>query len=333
MAYIHVKKIGDKKYYTLRISARRGSKVITKDITNLGSDLSKINIKDLDKRYHKSIRKSYATIKKFLESNHYLEKTKKVKLKKDPSFSKEQLNEIEAVKLHYKKFLKLNVLTKEEVFENFIINFAVNSTSIEGNTITLKEAHKLFKEEIVPKNRTLREVHDLTNTKKAIKFLQEEKPVIDIDLIIKIHDQLLESIDNRKGLRNHDIRIFGQPFKPSPAHYVRADLNLLLKWYKKNKIHPLALAVFFHHKFEIIHPFSDGNGRTGRVLMNHILYLLGYPPFVVSTRLRREYLQAMNKADGALKKGLTEVDEKHYRNLIDFMHKQFITSYWDLFLY
>lgn len=335
MAYIHVKRIGNKKYYTLRISVRRENKVITKDLCNLGSDISKINIKKLEKKYKGNIRKSYSTLKKFLDTNHYIEKTRNLKIKKSPYFNKEQLSNIEAIRLHFNsKFTKANRLTQKQVFESFLINFAVNSTSIEGNTITLKEAHKLFKEDTIPKNRTLREVHDLTNTKTAIDILNNSKPKFDADLIEKIHDILLKNIDNRKGFRNHDIKIFGQPFKPSPARYVRPDIKLLLDWYykNKNKINPLALAIFFHHKFENIHPFSDGNGRTGRVIMNYILSSFKYPPFVISRRFRKEYLDAMSKADNSLKKSLTEIDMKHYKNLINFIYSQFKTSYWDTFL-
>jgi hypothetical protein len=71
MAFIHKKKIGKTTYYTLRISVREGTRVIAKDLANLGTDLSKIKIEDLEKQFSKEIRKSYKTIKKFLDSNHY----------------------------------------------------------------------------------------------------------------------------------------------------------------------------------------------------------------------------------------------------------------------
>ncbi len=63
MAYIHTKKIGDKKYYTLRISVRKDNKVVTRDLCNLGSDLSKIKLDSLEKKYKKEIRNSHKTIK------------------------------------------------------------------------------------------------------------------------------------------------------------------------------------------------------------------------------------------------------------------------------
>jgi len=335
MVYIHVKKIGDKSYYTLRISVRKGNKVITKDLCNLGSDVSKISLDSLEKKYKEEIRKSYKTIKRFLDSNHYIEKIKKIKIKEDQYLSKEQMINIKSINLHYaSKFLRLDELTKKDIYERFLVNFAVNSTSIEGNTITLKEAQKLFEEDILPKNRTAREVYDLTNTKNVFNYLLDKKPKLNIELIKKVHDLLLEKIDKRVGFRNHDIHILGQPFKPTPARYVKADVKLLLDWYSKNRknIHPFVLAIFFHHKFESIHPFSDGNGRTGRMLMNYILYLNSFPPFVVSRRFRKEYLDAMNKADPSLKKNLAEINKKYYQSLINFMYSQFKLSYWDNFL-
>jgi len=335
MAYIHVKRIGEKKYYTLRISVRKGNKVLTKDIANLGSDISKIKIEDLEKKHGKEIRKSYVIINKFLNTNYYLDKINKSKFKKDSYLSKEQLIEVEAIKLHFNsKFLKQNELTQKQAYGNFILNFSVNSTSIEGNTITLKEAGRLFRENIVPKNKDLREVHDLTNTKKTLEFLEGKKTKITLKFIEEIHDMLLDNIDDRKGIRTHDIRILGQPFKPSPARYIKSDMELLLRWYEENKekIHPLALATFFHHKFENIHPFSDGNGRTGRVLINYILSLKKYPPLIISRKFRKEYLNAINKADKSIKKSLIEIDMVHYKDLIKFIVSQFKLSYWDIFL-
>ena len=335
MAYIHAKRVGNKTYYTLRISAKQNGKVITKDLCNLGDDLAKIDIGDLEKQYKDKIRKSYRVLKKFLESNIYLEKAKRIKIRQSIYLSKEQLWEIEAIRLHYaSKFLKLDNLTQKEIMEMFMINFAVNSTAIEGNTITLKEASNLFREDIIPKNRTLREVYDLTNTKKAWDFLVQGMPKLDLGTIQAVHDMLLENIDKRKGYRMHDIRIYGQPFKPSPARYVIPDIKLLLEWYNSNKkMHPFMLAAFFHHKFERVHPFSDGNGRTGRMLMNYILFQSKYPPLVVSRKFREDYLDALNEADKALKKGLTAFDEKNYKELIEFMVLQYKLSYWDIFLF
>lgn len=335
MAYIHVKKVGDKNYYTLRISARDSSgKIVTKDLENLGSDISKIKMDYLEKKYKKDIRESYRTINKFLESNYYLEKIKNKKIKHDSFFNKEDFQEIEAARLHYQsKFLKMDKKTIEETYEFFLIKFAVSSTSIEGNTINLSEATRLLNQDISPKNKSFREIYDLQNTKKVFFNLLEKNQELTLDFIRDVHDQLLDKIDERKGYRDHDINILGQPFKPTPARYVKPDMNILMNWYEKNKkMHPLALAIFFHHKFESIHPFSDGNGRTGRILMNHILIKHNYPPFIVLNKERQEYIDAMNQADLALKNNLLSVEMKYYQKLFDFTIRNYKKTYWNTFL-
>ncbi len=72
----------------------------------------------------------------------------------------------------------------------------------------------------------------------------------------------------------------------------------LIKWYNENKdnLHPVRLAAEFHHKFTFIHPFIDGNGRCGRLLMNLILMRFGYPMTVIKIQDRSEYMSALEKA-------------------------------------
>lgn len=337
MPYIHVKKVGNKRYYTLRISYRdKAGRVITKDIENLGMDITKIHFETLERKYKTEIRDSYRTIKRFLETEYFLHKAKQKKLKKSPFFSKEESHEIEAIRLHYhQKFSRLDKVTKREIYEQFLIKFAVSSTSIEGNTINLNQARKLLQEEIIPKNKTLREIYDIQNTQKVFFTLLEEKPELSFSLVEQVHDELLKNIDLRRGYRIHDIHILGKPFAPSPGRYVKDDMNLLLNWYHthKKKIHPFALALFFHHKFEHIHPFSDGNGRTGRMIINLILLKNGCPPLIILPSERKWYLEVMNIADTAIKKNIFSIDMKYYQQYFHFCIEQYKKSYWNTFLF
>jgi Fic family protein len=245
---------------------------------------------------------------------------------------KETLEEIEAINLHFNEhFLKLDKETINETYKDFLIDFAYNTTSLEGNTITLEEAQRLLTENLTPKNKTLREIYDLQNTEKVFFEILSSKESLSHDLIIKIHDRLMENIDKRKGYRTHDIKVFRSRFDASPGRYVRTDMNLLLNWYQKNKkiLHPFVLASIFHQKFEKIHPFGDGNGRTGRILMIYITLRNKYPPFIVSKKRRGEYLDALSEAD---KTNSTEVHPQHYKKLINFLSDELIISYWNNFL-
>lgn len=332
MVYLYKKTIGSKNYYYLRVSAKKGGKTLTKDLAYLGNSIkdAKNALENLPK-YRDQIRKAYKTINSFLESTHYLEKAGELKTKQNP-FLEPMQKELEACKLHYNQvFQKKNQLTKDEIIKNFIIEFAFNTTSIEGNTITLKQARNLLEEGLTPKNKTLREIYDLQNTEKVFLSLLEQSVDLSHEFIIATHKALMENIDNRTGYRTEDVRVFKARFKSTPAPYVKPDMDLLLKWYNSNKtsMHPFVLATVFHHKFEKIHPFMDGNGRTGRMLMNYILLRNSYPPNIISKKNRSDYLDTLSKAD---KNNLTETKKENYLPLIQFTAKELTRNYWNIFL-
>jgi len=324
MVYIYEKKIGKIPYYYLRLDTLVKGKKIVKDIAYLGNDLSKVNIESLlkDSKYKEEIKKSYKTITKFLNSKYYLDKAQKKKLKKDKFITKEQQIKLEAMKLHFKdRFLKLDKQTQKDIYDSFIVSFAYNTTSIEGNTIPLIEASRILNEGYLPKNRTLREVYDLRNTKDTFFYLLTKK-ILDKKLIIDIHDRLLKDIDERKGFRNFDIRITFATFKSSHYYFIEKEIDSLLNWLKENsKIHIFALCAMIHHKFERIHPFADGNGRTGRMIINFMLIKAGYPPIIITKKHRKEYLDALLQCD----------KKNNYLPLIEFMLKEYENNYWENF--
>ena len=332
MVYIYKKAIGTKSYYYLRASERKGKRVLTKDIAYLGSEIDEVK-KNLEKlpQYKEQIRKAYRTINAFLETNYYLQKAKKLKLKKD-NFLLGRLEEIEACKIHFNsKFRNLDEQTKKEILKNFVIEFSFNTTSIEGNTINLQEARNLLGDGLTPKDKSLREIYDLQNTEKVFFEIYLSREELGHKLIIKIHDKLIENIDARIGYRATDVRVLRSNFEATPAPYVKTDMDLLLKWYKNNnkKLHPFVLATIFYHKFEKIHPFMDGNGRTGRIILNYILSLNDYPPLIIHKKTRKEYLEALRKAD---KSDLTIFEKEHYSELVQFNAHEMTETYWNLFL-
>ena len=332
MVYIYKKIVSGKPYYYLRASERKGKRIITKDIAYLGNSIEDVK-KSLERlsKYKKEIRKAYRNINLFLESNYYLEKVKYQKLKKD-EFLGDKLDEIESCKLHYLKvFNKKDEKTKQETLKNFVIEYTYNTASIEGNTINLEEARNLLQEGLTPKDKTLREIYDLQNSEKVFFEILNSKKELSHEFIINIHDKLIENIDLRKGYRATDIKVIRSNFDATPAPYVKADMDVLLKWYEKNKnsLHPIVLATIFHHKFEKIHPFMDGNGRTGRMLLNYILIKNNYPPLIVHKKTRKEYLEALRSAD---KSSLTNYKKEDYYDLIQFNAQEFIDTYWNSFL-
>lgn len=332
MVYIYKKRIGNKFYYYLRASVRKEKRVVIKDLAYLGNSVEDVR-KKLDNlsQYKEEIKKAYRTINNFLESDYYIEKVKKLRLKKD-DFLEEKLIQVESCKYHYlKTFQKKHELTKKETYKNFLIEFAFNTVSIEGNTINLKEARNLLEEGLTPEGKTLREIYDLQNTERVFFEILKSTKKLSHDFIINIHKKLLKNIDNRVGYRTGEVRVWRARFKSSPVKYVQSDMDLLLKWYRENekKLHPLVLAVLFHHKFEKIHPFMDGNGRVGRILLNYILIRKGYPPLIIRKKFRKDYLDSLEKAD---KSNLLETKKEIYKDLVQFIADEMILTYWSLFL-
>jgi len=171
----------------------------------------------------------------------------------------------------------------------------------------------------------------LQNTEKVFFEIMNNQYEINHDAIINIHKWLMADIDKRIGYRRTDVRVIRSNFEAAPAPYVKTDMDLLIKWYEKNreKLHPLALAGIFHHKFEKIHPFMDGNGRTGRMLLNFILIKNNYPPLIIHKKTRNEYLESLRKAD---KSNLTKISKEEYSHLIRYLALEIIGCYWNIFL-
>lgn len=331
MVYIYRKTINKKPYYYARASKRKNGKIVVKDIAYLGNTLEEVR-KNLEKLPKQQLRDAYKTISKFLESNIFLEQAQEEKLKHSPFIGKSLLEEVEACRLHWqKKFLKRDAATRMQYLKQFAIEFTFNTTSLEGNTITLKEAQRLLEEDILPKDKLLREVHDIQNTERVFLGLFDKPVSLSHDTVIGLHKGLLANIDKRVGYRTENIHVFRSRFDATPAPYVKTDMELLAKWSSAQDelLHPLAHAGIMHHKFEKIHPFYDGNGRTGRMLMTGFLLKRGYPPLIIRKKNRVAYLDVLSKADDSL---LTLAKPQQYNPLVEFLAGELVDTYWSNFL-
>lgn len=335
MAYLHTQKNKDKNYYSLRSSERKGKKIITKILYNFGTEISK---KDLDK-INKKIKienKNLDKIQGIIEKRYFSERAKKQSIKKDKFLDKKQIIETNTIISHFIS------KRKKKISDKFFFKFYKERVEFEENKVPYLtvEQFKIFeKSKILPKNKEIKldfflHVYMSTNLKKIFDFLETEKPKLDLRLIAKIHDIYLENIFKQKGFRNQNIKIPKNPFKPSKAKDLEKDLKILLKWFnkQKNKISPLILSTLFFHKFEKIHPFFNGNGAIGRILMNYILFLSDFPPVIINWKYKNECLKLMNLAYKSTKKDLLEVNLKYYKPLIDFMHEQFCKTYWEILI-
>lgn len=190
--------------------------------------------------------------------------------------------------------------------EHFEIEMTYNSNAIEGNSLTLRETFLVIHEGITIKGKPLKDHLEATNHKEALSYLYEliehgKQHTFSEHLIKSLHQLVTQNIEKEWAgrYRNGPVMIGGTPHRPPDALQVPILMQQLLEWGKKQqrKLHPVEFAAIFHHKFVHIHPFFDGNGRTGRLLMNLILLQHGYPLTIILKHDRSRYYRVLAQAD------------------------------------
>jgi Fic family protein len=273
MVYTEVQDHNGIKYYYRVISERNGKKVSKRRIY-LGKELEGEELAIKEKEADRELRILNALL------------------------TDEEIEILEGLK---KEYSEQPTLTYENRYESFASRFTHDSTAIEGNTLSLMETAFILFNDLVPGNKSLMEINEVRNHKKAFDFLLRYEEDINKDFICHLH--LLTMTEAHKpGLeeemgryRTMSVRITGVEWRPPPPEEVPKEMKELLTWYSKNKLklHPVILADHFHIVFETIHPFVDGNGRVGRLLMNFILHKNGYPMVNILNDRRFEYYDAL----------------------------------------
>lgn len=198
---------------------------------------------------------------------------------------------------------KLERATADELFvleTELITQFTYDTSRIEGSSLTYKDTKMLLEQNIAPREKPMRDIKEAENHKKAFLYLKEQLSK-DADLtkqlILKLHGLLKEGITEDAGSIRTGQVIVGN-FVPIKAELVEHELDQLLAWHEKQKkLHPLELAAEFHSRFERIHPFFDGNGRVGRLLLNFILLKNKFPLVIIRNKNKRRYYTALHHAD------------------------------------
>ena len=210
-------------------------------------------------------------------------------------------NSLDSIKKNFsKEFSKLPLTAKNKYIENFLINFTYNTNRIEGSTITLKETTRLLQDGLTPSNKPIKDIKEVESHKKLFDEMRNEKGDLSLNLIKKWHKILLNTIDDEIAgkIREHNVAIAGSKFEPPCSDELQYLLRKFIQWYKnsKDKLHPVELAALVHLKFVTIHPFTDGNGRISRMLMNFILHRNNYPLLDISYIGRNNYYNALEKS-------------------------------------
>jgi len=174
------------------------------------------------------------------------------------------------------------------------------TNAIEGNTLTWKDVQRLLPEEQSIGNRPLRDVLETLQHESAFSgLLQRKDQPITMQTVLELHESVFRGVKADAGRwRRVNVRIAGSPHIPPRMEKVVPEMEALLKDYDSRVMEGedvLSLGAWFHHRFESVHPFSDGNGRVGRLLLNLHFLKHNWPPIHVLPPDREAYLSAMEK--------------------------------------
>lgn len=201
------------------------------------------------------------------------------------------------------KLVEIRNSNSEKLFDNFDkafeVDYAHNSTAIEGNTLTLIETKVLLEDEISVGNKSLREIYEVVNHNKAFAYVKKcisENKQLDEYIVKDIHSILMENILVGGVYRNVEVRITGAKHKPpAPSEMYYQIKEFFSNINSKSDLNPIELAAWTHAEFVKIHPFIDGNGRTSRLIMNYQLLRNEFLPVSINTEDRLEYFNLLEE--------------------------------------
>ena len=185
----------------------------------------------------------------------------------------------------------------EALREEFIIEHTHQSTAIEGNTLTLKET-ALVLQGITIDRKPLKDHLEVVGYKEAYEYVErlvKGQKTLSAYEICSIHSLVLaDKPEDRGRCRRVPVRIMGASVEPPQPYLIEPMVGELLNDYSTvmTRLHTVERVSLFHLRFESIHPFVDGNGRTGRLLLNMQLMQAGYPPINVKFADRKRYYDA-----------------------------------------
>lgn len=185
----------------------------------------------------------------------------------------------------------------ERLNEEFTVEYTYNSNAIEGNTLTLRETDLVLRGLTIDQ-KPLKDHMEAVGHKEAFDYVRElvkENAPLTESVIKQIHYLVLaDKKDDRGVYRRIPVRLMGAHHEPVQPYLIGPKMEQLLLDYAASEAHIVTKLARFHIEFEGIHPFIDGNGRTGRLLVNLELMKAGYPPIDIKFTDRVAYYDAFD---------------------------------------
>ncbi len=261
---IYRRKKGKEEFYYLKHSFRKNGKVITRE-KYLGKEIP-VNIEDIKKKLLE-------------ESNKNLD-IEFMRIKED--FQREWTRIPESV--------------KQKHLEEISIAYTYNTNAIEGSTITLEETREIILDKIAP-NKPLYDIKEIEAHSKVFLDMLSKKEKLTRDLILKWHKEIFGESKSDIAGRYRDYLIRVGDYMAPDWQGVRILMKKYFEFVNEIKINPVILSARAHYKFVKIHPFGDGNGRIGRLIMNKILWDNGYPMIIIEKKKIKSYYKALRKEE------------------------------------
>jgi len=293
-----------RKYYYLSRTLRNGN-AWKKIRVYLGRDLSKLEIENLSLQKKSELEAKAAAISR----------------KIDPLLG--VISDTDAAELdNIRK--KIGERTKrtgkaqhQNYYEHFVTQFTYDTNAIEGSTLSLQDTSLILFEKTVPKGKSLKEISEAQNHKDAFDFMLQYKGDLTSAFILKIHKILMHNILWKYAGKFRDTQVYirGSSLRPPSPGRVEQEFRQMMIWYRRNKkkYHPAVVAAAMHHGFESVHPFMDGNGRVGRLILNFVLRKNGFPLIDIKFSDREAYYEALDRADNGDLKPLADLIIKYVR--------------------
>lgn len=189
----------------------------------------------------------------------------------------------------------------ERLAQEFVVEYTYNSNAIEGNTLTLRETDLVLRGLTIGK-KPLKDHLEVVGHKEAFDFVRElvrEKRPLTETVVKQIHALVLaDKKDDRGVYRRIPVYIAGAKTAPVQPYLIAPKMERLIADYQNDAGHIVSRLARLHLEFETIHPFIDGNGRTGRLIVNLELMKAGFPPIDIKFTDRKAYYNAFDSYAG-----------------------------------
>lgn len=210
------------------------------------------------------------------------------------------------------------LLHRRDVYDDSLLNLIYHSNKIEGSTLSLRDTQRILFDNQVVASHSMIEHLEVSNHRLAFRKIldgvQEDSPLT-VSFVLELHATLMNGIlDDAGRFRTHPVRIVGARVVPPNFIKVPEKMAGLCEQMQATD-DPIGM-ILQHAWFEAIHPFADGNGRLGRLLLNYQLLRSGFPLAIIRSERKRLYYEALERAQV----------QREFEPLVDFVFEELSSS-------